>query len=133
MKSGQTLLFATAGIAAVPAMAADLTLKVTLPVIEQTGPRAINKPYVAIWVRKDDNTFVSNLAVWYQIEKKERKPRPAGAEGAGAPASPRLGPDGQPLPPRPPRVEDPKRPGGSTKCASGGRTAATSCSFRWMA
>ncbi|MET0291097.1 MAG: DUF2271 domain-containing protein [Steroidobacteraceae bacterium] len=132
MTTRHSLLFAAAGVAAIPAFAGDLTVKVTLPEIPQTGPRAINKPYVAIWVRKDDNAFATNLAVWYQIEKRERRARPAGAPGeGGAPraegatpgaTAPNAGgspgggvrpprPEGQA--PRPPRVENPKTPGGA--------------------
>lgn len=91
MKSGQSLLLAAAGIAVVPAMAAELSIKLTLPEIAATGPRPPNRPYVAIWLRKEDNTFASDLAVWYQIEKRERRAPAAGQEGAGAAANAQAG------------------------------------------
>ncbi len=83
MKRGTTWLLTTAGVlATAPALAADLSIKVTLPEIARNGPRAANRPYVAIWLRKEDNSFASDLAVWYQIESPRRRgPAPPGGMG----------------------------------------------------
>ncbi|MEJ0098257.1 MAG: DUF2271 domain-containing protein [Pseudomonadota bacterium] len=126
MKSRQTLLLAAAGVAAWPAAAAEVSIKVTIPEIAATGPRPPTRPYVAIWLRKDDNSFVSNLAVWYQIENKQRERRPPGQEGAGngagaggQPGAQRAdGPpgDGAPRgdgPPKERKPDNPRTPGGA--------------------
>ena len=60
------------GAFAAPAMAADLSVSVTLP--QQTGA-AYHRPYVAVWIERPDNTALRTLAVWYQ--------QTANAEGDG--------------------------------------------------
>ena len=60
------------GAFAGPALAADLSVSVTLP--QQTGA-AYHRPYVAVWIERPDNTAVRTLAVWYQ--------QTANAEGEG--------------------------------------------------
>jgi hypothetical protein len=108
----KSLLLAAAGVAAVPAAASEVSIKVTLPEIAADGPRAPHRPYVAVWLRKDDNTHVSDLAVWYQIEKKERTRAPAaGQEGAGGQRG-----EGQPRAEGQQRQrapDNPKTPGGA--------------------
>lgn len=121
-------MVAAAVMAATSAAGAELSLKVTLPQIQQTGPRPALRPYVAIWLRKEDNTFASNLAVWYQIEAPARRGGPGGFGGAGpggAPgAAPGAAPGGAPrgaaMPPRegrgmmPPGMQaNPRTPGGA--------------------
>lgn len=116
MKAGQTWLVAAAVAAAASAPAAELSLKVTLPQIEQRGPRPPTRPYVAIWLRKEDNTFARNLAVWYQIEAPARRGGFGGAAPGGA------APGGT-MPGGPPRggmpgggmagFNNPKTPGGA--------------------
>ncbi len=124
MKSGQKLLLAAAGVAVLPAMASEVSIKVTIPEIAATGPRPPTRPYVAIWLRKDDNTFVSDLAVWYQIENRQRERRPpvAGQEGGGnAPGAGAQRTEGAPGegaprgdgPPRERKPDNPKTPGGA--------------------
>jgi hypothetical protein len=112
LKTGQSLLLTAAGIAtAGSGVASEVSIKVTLPEIASTGPRAPNRPYVAIWLRKEDNTFASDLAVWYQIEKKERAPRTAGQVGEGQRGTEgQRGGDGQQRQRAP---ENPKTPGGA--------------------
>lgn len=95
MKTGHTWLVAAAGIAAATsAMASELAIKLTLPEIASNGPRPPNRPYVAVWLREDDNSFARDLAVWYQIESPRRRGGPPGA-----------GPGG--------RGENPNTPGGA--------------------
>ena len=52
-----------AGAVATPALAADLTVAVTLP---RLNVAAYHRPYVAVWIERPDNTAVRTLAVWYQ-------------------------------------------------------------------
>ncbi len=95
-------------------MASELSIKVTIPEIASTGPRPPTRPYVAIWLRKDDDTFVSDLAVWYQIENKQRERRvpAAGQEGGGAGAPGGNGQRGD-GPPKERKPDNPKTPGGA--------------------
>jgi hypothetical protein len=125
MKQGQSWLLAAAGVvAATPALPSELAIKVTLPQIAATGPRPPLRPYVAIWLRKDDNSWATDLAVWYQIEGRRGRGAgpgapaaggPPGGPGAGAPppGAPPAGAarPGGPGMQRPP--ENPKTPGGA--------------------
>lgn len=52
---------------AAPAMAADLALKVEIP---RLNVAEYHRPYVAIWVEKADQSFATNLAVWYDLKKR---------------------------------------------------------------
>jgi hypothetical protein len=122
-------MVAAAVAAALSAQGAELSLKVTVPQIAQAGPRPPTRPYVAIWLRKEDNSFATNLAVWYQIEAPARRGGPGGFGGppgagpggfggpgaaGGPPAGP--GPGGVMGPPgggmRGPPV-NPRTPGGA--------------------
>ena len=58
------------GVPAMNAVAADLTLKVEVP---RLNVAEYHKPYVAIWVEKPDQTFAGNLAVWYDMKKKDNE------------------------------------------------------------
>jgi len=54
---------------AAPAFAADANLKLELP---RLTVAEYHKPYVAMWVEKaGDQSFASNLAVWYDIKKRD--------------------------------------------------------------
>lgn len=103
MKAGQSWLVAAAGMAAAaPGVAAELSIKLTLPEITGRGGRPANRPYVAVWVRKEDNSFATDLAVWYQIEARARRGGPpGGAAPGGFPGGPMA------------RGENPKTPGGA--------------------
>jgi hypothetical protein len=84
-------------MATTPVLASELAIKVTLPQIASNGPRQPNRPYVAIWLRKEDNSFAANLAVWYQIEARARRGGPgfpAGGPGGGPGAVPGAPPGG---------------------------------------
>jgi hypothetical protein len=136
MKSGQSLLVAAGVMAATAPQAAELSIKLTLPEIAAQGPRPANRPYVAIWLRKEDNSFAQDLAVWYQVEAKGRRGGPGfgpgampgggapGGEGAGGMAPPGgmrgMPPGGMPQGGMPPggmgpgrAMENPKTPGGA--------------------
>ncbi|WP_020652872.1 DUF2271 domain-containing protein [Massilia niastensis] len=50
------------------AMAADLSVKFELP---QLNVAEYHKPYVAIWIERPDQSVASNLAVLYDVKKKD--------------------------------------------------------------
>ncbi|VXC74866.1 DUF2271 domain-containing protein [Massilia sp. 9I] len=50
------------------AVAADLSVKFELP---QLQVAEYHKPYVAIWIEKGDGAVASNLAVLYDVKKKD--------------------------------------------------------------
>lgn len=50
------------------AMAADLTVKFELP---QLNVAEYHKPYVAIWIEKADASVASNLALLYDVKKRD--------------------------------------------------------------
>jgi hypothetical protein len=51
-----------------PAIAADLSVKVTLP---QLDVAAYHRPYVALWLESADQKVVANLQVWYDLKKRD--------------------------------------------------------------
>jgi len=63
------LSVALSGLVA-PAMAADLNLKVEVP---RLNVAEYHRPYVAIWVEKPDQSVAGNLAVWYDLKKKDNE------------------------------------------------------------
>src|SRR5690606_8427135 len=60
----------TAAGLAWPAVAADMALKVEIP---RLTVAEYHRPYVAIWIEKPDQSFVSNLAVWYDIKLRNNE------------------------------------------------------------
>jgi hypothetical protein len=58
----------TAAVTAVPALSADLTLKLQLPRLDIAE---YHKPYVAAWIEKaSDQSFAGNVALWYDVNKR---------------------------------------------------------------
>jgi hypothetical protein len=55
-------------LVSVSAMAADLTLKFELP---QLNVAEYHRPYVAAWLENADQKVVTNLAVLYDVKKKD--------------------------------------------------------------
>lgn len=51
-------------------VAADLVVKVEVPTLNVA---AYHRPYVAIWIEKNDQSFVSNLSVWYDLKKRNHE------------------------------------------------------------
>lgn len=51
-----------------PAMAADLAVKLDIP---QLNVAEYHKPYVALWLERPDQSFVANLAVLYDLKKRD--------------------------------------------------------------
>ncbi|WP_280154484.1 DUF2271 domain-containing protein [Piscinibacter sp. XHJ-5] len=54
----------------VPASAAELMLKVEVPRIPVAE---YHRPYTAMWVERADQSFAANLAVWYDLRKKDNE------------------------------------------------------------
>lgn len=50
------------------ANAAEMTLKLDVP---QLDVAAYHKPYIAVWLERADQTVVGNLAVLYDVKKKD--------------------------------------------------------------
>ena len=59
-----------AGVFAPPAQAADLALTVNIPRLDVAE---YHRPYVAIWVENTDHTAAADLAVWYDVAKKNNE------------------------------------------------------------
>jgi hypothetical protein len=72
-RSGPLIALAAGAALGTQALAADLSIKVTLPNIDNPGGRWARPPYVAIWLRRADNGFAGNLAVWYEVERRGRR------------------------------------------------------------
>ena len=67
----QKLLISTLALMALGstnAVGADLTVKVQIPTLNVAE---YHRPYVAVWIENADQSISSNLAVWYQTEKKK--------------------------------------------------------------
>jgi hypothetical protein len=56
-------------LASAQAMAADLALKVDIP---QLNVAEYHKPYIAAWLENADQKVVTNLAVLYDVKKKDK-------------------------------------------------------------
>lgn len=61
---------ALTGLVAAPALAADLSVKVEVP---KLNVAEYHKPYVAVWVEREDNSVAAQLAVWYDIKMKNNE------------------------------------------------------------
>ena len=59
----------TAAVAALPASAAELSLKIVLPRMDIAE---YHRPYVAAWIEKAaDQSFTGNVALWYDVKKRD--------------------------------------------------------------
>ncbi len=61
-----------AGLFAHQGMAAELSVKITVP---QINASEYHRPYVAVWIERTDQSIAQNLALWYAQK--------SGPEGAG--------------------------------------------------
>jgi len=59
---------ALTAVLGMPALAADLTLKLEIP---RLSVAEYHRPYTAVWVERVDQSFATNLAVWYALGKKD--------------------------------------------------------------
>ena len=67
------LPFAIGSLLATPAIhavAVDMTLKIEVP---RLNVAEYHKPYVAIWLEKPDQSFAGNLAIWYDVKKRNNE------------------------------------------------------------
>jgi hypothetical protein len=64
------LPFAITTLLGSSAIAADLVVKVEVP---KLNVAEYHRPYVAIWVERPDQSFAANLAVWYDLKKRENE------------------------------------------------------------
>jgi hypothetical protein len=55
-------------MAAMPALAADMSVKVQIPTLNVAE---YHRPYVALWVEREDQSIATNLSVWYQTDAKK--------------------------------------------------------------
>jgi hypothetical protein len=58
------------GLIAAPVYAADIKMSVEIP---RLNVAEYHRPYVAIWLERADQTFVGNLAVWYDSKLKNKE------------------------------------------------------------
>ena len=59
----------TAAVASVPALSAELTLKLQLPRMDIAE---YHRPYVAAWIEKaSDQSYAGNVALWYDVKKRD--------------------------------------------------------------
>jgi hypothetical protein len=52
------------------ASAADLEVRVEIP---RMNVAEYHRPYVAMWIEREDQTFVGNLAVWYDLQTNKNE------------------------------------------------------------
>ncbi len=57
-------------IIAAPAAAAEVKLSVEIP---QLTVAEYHRPYVAMWLERADQSFVGNLAVWYDVKQRDNE------------------------------------------------------------
>jgi len=72
------------------ASAATLAVDVEVPQIDVAE---YHRPYVAVWIEREDSTVAANLAVWYQQERGQKRPQ-NGQRAAGGDKGPGKGPGG---------------------------------------
>jgi hypothetical protein len=58
------------GLLTIPAAAGDATVSIEIP---RLNVAEYHRPYVAIWLEKPDQSFVGNLAVWYDLKLKDNE------------------------------------------------------------
>jgi len=58
------------GAVAAPALAADVKITVGIP---RLNVAEYHRPYVAIWLERPDQSFVGNVAVWYDLKLKDNE------------------------------------------------------------
>ncbi len=108
MRSPRPVRFASLalvlGLVAGVASAAEMNISVELPKLEVAE---YHRPYVAMWIEREDQSFVANMNVWYQQKRGGAGPGGGSAPGGG-------------------EVVAKAARSGSTSCARGGaRTAAS--------
>jgi hypothetical protein len=72
------------GMVAGAASAAEMNIAVELPKLEVAE---YHRPYVAMWIEREDQSFVANFSLWYQERKGGGGGPGAAASGGRAPAA----------------------------------------------
>lgn len=57
-------------VLATPVFAADLAVSIDVPTLKVAE---YHKPYVAVWVEREDNSLAAHLAVWYDMKMKNNE------------------------------------------------------------
>jgi hypothetical protein len=79
MKKRPLLLLPLLGVA-LCAQGAGMKVDVEIP---QLDVAEYHRPYLAVWIEREDSSVAANLAVWYQQEREQR-PRDGQARGGNA-------------------------------------------------
>lgn len=61
--------------------AAGISVEIEIP---QLDVAEYHRPYVALWIEREDSSVAANLAVWYQQERAKPRPQDARKPGDGA-------------------------------------------------
>lgn len=56
--------------AAAPAGAAEMNVKIEIPTLNVAE---YHRPYLAAWIERADQSVAANLAVWYDVKKKDKE------------------------------------------------------------
>lgn len=59
------LVFLLCALIGMPAASAELAVSVEVPALKVAE---YHRPYIAIWIEKEDQSVAANLAVWYQTK-----------------------------------------------------------------
>ena len=62
------LPFALCLVSMSPVFAADMNLTVEIPTLKVAE---YHRPYVAVWIEREDHSVAANLAVWYDVKKAD--------------------------------------------------------------
>ena len=58
------------GVLAAPALSAEIAISVDIP---RLSVAEYHRPYVALWLERPDQSFVGNIAVWYDLKLKDNE------------------------------------------------------------
>ena len=61
---------ALTGLLSSPLMAAEMDVSVELP---RLSVAEYHRPYVAVWLERKDQSAAGNLAVWYDVNKRDKE------------------------------------------------------------
>ncbi|RQP26087.1 DUF2271 domain-containing protein [Piscinibacter terrae] len=61
---------ALTAVIGIPAQAAELGVKLEIPRLQVAE---YHRPYTAVWIERADQGFAANLAVWYDLKKKDNE------------------------------------------------------------
>jgi hypothetical protein len=64
------LAMAALFVSTAPVLGADMNLKIEVPTLNVAES---HRPYVAAWIERPDQSVAANLAVWYDMKKKDKE------------------------------------------------------------